>query len=59
MDDPTGQKETWTDTSSLIKTWITWVHNTLFLFMDPCLINEDKGFEVVFTAKLYSVDGIK
>jgi hypothetical protein len=28
-------------------------------FMDPCLINEDKGFEVVFTAKLYSVDGIK
>jgi hypothetical protein len=25
---PTGQKETWTDTSSLIKTWIKWVHNT-------------------------------
>ena len=28
-------------------------------FAGPCLINEDKGLEVLFTAKLYSVDGMK
>jgi len=28
-------------------------------FMGPCLTDEDNRFEVVFTAKLYSVDGMK
>jgi hypothetical protein len=28
-------------------------------FMGPCLIDEDNRFEVVFTAKLYSVDEMK
>ena len=28
-------------------------------FMGPCLIDEDNRLELVFTAKLYSVDGMK
>jgi hypothetical protein len=28
-------------------------------FAGPCLINEDNKLEVLFTAKLYSVDGMK